>query len=234
MSLRFVYVVVALVVLVVPGISQAAVATSYTDLWDISQGTVLDATSGPLNYRPSYRFYVEDMFGAATPTSLAPGITLFKDYMYPGYSGGSVPAGYIHYVEWHTPSVVTLRSFALHSYIERWDRRAFNRFTLSSSSTAGGPWINIHDTGTTAFAQGYLDIEMDVTPVNAQYFRAEFVQAWWSDPAAVGPRAFELDGFDTFLDGSTGAVPEPASLAIWSVLALVGAGVGWRRRRKSA
>jgi len=34
--------------------------------------------------------------------------------------------------------------------------------------------------------------------------------------------------------GALGAVPEPSTLAIWSVLALCGIGIGWRRRRKDA
>lgn len=225
-------VAVSLGVLGFPGISQAEPISS-TDLWDISQGSVVDGTSGALYYRSSYRSDVRDMFGGAFG-NIEGGNTVFKDYMNPGFQGGSVPAGFVHYVEWHTPSAVTLRSFSLNAYNEGMLRRAFSRFTLYSGSGAGGPWTPIYDTGAGfTYGPGQLDLSMNVTPLVAQYFRAEFVQASWTDAAAVGPRIQELDGYDTFLPGTDPVVPEPSILV--AILSLVGLGLArlaWRRRRK--
>ncbi len=47
-----------------------------------------------------------------------------------------------------------------------------------------------------------------------------------TNPSGV-PEAWMVTGWDAQ------AVPEPSTLAIWSLLALCGIGIGWRRRRKA-
>lgn len=205
-----------------------AVPISLSDLWDVSNGTIVGANSGVLNYRPTYRSDIHDMFGDNNAVIEATN-TLFKDYMSPGYVGGTVLPGFIHYVEWSTPSAVTLRSFALHAQNEGMDRRAFDRFQLYTGDGMGA-WTSIYDTGAGFTYSGLLDLSIDVTPVVSQYFKAEFVQAPWSSSTAIGPRIQELDGFDTFLDGSTSVVPEPTTLAL---IGLGLAGLGYRRRKTS-
>lgn len=190
-----------------------AVPFSSSDLWDISSGASVSNTSGVLNYYPGWQSDIRNMFGGAYGYPEA-GNTLFKDYMSPGLSGGSVPAGYVHFVEWNTASAVTLRSFALHAYNEGMTRRAFSRFSLYVGDGAGN-WTSIYDTGPGYTYTGTTEIAANVAAVSASYFRAEFVQASWTDPRAVGPRIQELDGFNTFLDGGTGGdVPEPGTLAL--------------------
>ena len=216
-----------LLVLLVPA-SATALPISSADLWDLSQGSLVDNTTGALNYSSSFRSDVRDMFGGAFGTIEA-GNTLFKDYNSPGLADGNVAPGFVHSVEWHTPGAITLRSFSLHAFNEGMDRRAFNRFTLLASSTLGGPWTSVYDTGTGfSYGPGALDLSVDVVATVGQYFRAEFVQASWSDGRAVGPRIQELDGYDTFLDGSVSGVPEPVTLTL---VGLGLAGIGWSRRK---
>ena len=226
-----------LIVASVPLSSQAGQISS-TDLWDLSGGSVVGNNSGALNYHSGWRSDIRSMFaGYVTKYGGGPLYnyeTLFKDYINPGYQGGSVPAGFTHFVEWNTSSLVTLRSFALHAYNEGMHRRAFNRFSLFISDGVGG-WTSIFDTGPGyTYPSGLHEIAADIAAVSAQHFRAEFVQAPWCisgvgcDSRAIGPRVLELDGFDTFLDGSTGDVPEPATLAL---MGLGLAGIGWKRRK---
>ncbi|MBN1382128.1 MAG: PEP-CTERM sorting domain-containing protein [Deltaproteobacteria bacterium] len=211
-----------ILILFLPNVSSALTA-SYNDLWDVSNGTKVTATSGVLYYSSGYRSYIENMFGSSG--GVEPANTLFKDYMSPGYQGGSVPAGYIHYVEWQTVSPITLRSFNLLANNEGMDRRAFNHFQLFVGDGAGN-WTSIYDLGNIATYDDYngpnyneywqMELAVDLAvPVNAQYFRAEFTQAPWSSASAVGPRIGELDGYDTYLDGSMEeTVPEPATLLL--------------------
>lgn len=211
-KMRLVCAVVA-VVLLAPGVS-SALPISGTDLWDISQGSAVDNDTGTLfSWQPS----IGNMFGATT-TQMG-SHTLFAD---------GRGEGYVHTVVWHTSSApVTLLSFSLWANNEdTMLRRAFKQFRLYSGDSASGPWGEIYDTGPFTYLNN-VNIEGDMTtPVTAQYFKAEFVQALYTYSNASGPRILELDGFDTYLDGT----PEPATL---SLLALGGLAILRRRRRRS-
>ncbi len=234
-----------LVVLCCPAVSRALPASS-ADLWDVSQGTAVTGTSGALHYSDSYRSYVENIFGASG--GIEGSNTLFKDYMSPYFTGGPVPAGYAHYVEWNTPADVTIRSFNLLAYNEGMDRRAFNHFELYADTGSG--WQSLFQQDFAASPEnpdGYggsptntdsnwLELEVDLSsPVTAQDFRAEFIQAPWTSSNAIGPRVLELDGYDTFLDGSSGAgnpIPEPTTMLLFGSGLIGLAGLARRSGKK--
>jgi len=185
--------------LVVGPVRTVNAAKSTTDLWDISQGGSVDSTTGVMNYCTGWRSDIRDMFGAAT-APIEAGNTLFRDYVGACRSGGSVPAGFVHNVIWHTPSPITLRSFVLNAADEAEYRRAFDHFELFVGASASGPWTSIYSNVHTHTDP--TELAVNVTPVVSKYFKAEFVQASSSSPLAVGPLIQELDGYDTFLPGA--------------------------------
>ena len=220
MRMRFVYAVVALVVLLVPGISSADPVTD--DLWDISNGSTVTGNSGVHNYFDVSD--IRDMFGGEY-SPVESGNTRFANQYIGGTGWTEVQEGYMHWVEWETPSAVTLDRFAL--YAQGDDEltpagRKFKQFELFYKD--GSTWTSIYDTGENYTYSGLLSLEVDVTDVTAQAFRAEFIQAARPAFPDVGTRIIELDGFGV-------VVPEPSSMTL-AALGLLGlAFVGWRRRR---
>jgi hypothetical protein len=96
----WIIVVVTLFVLVFPVFWSPAQTflPSSNDLWDISQGSVVTATS-PLDPGNDGR----DIFGGHFGSDEY-GNTIFAD---------GQPAGFVHYVEWHTPGPVTVGGLCL-------------------------------------------------------------------------------------------------------------------------
>ena len=58
----------------------SALLVSNDDLWDVSQGSVVDDTSGAMNYSSSYYSNVNNMFGNDDPNSTERYNTVFRDY----------------------------------------------------------------------------------------------------------------------------------------------------------
>ena len=191
---------------------------SSTNLWDVSQGSVVDGSSGCLSGWPQ-----ENMFEGGG------GQTIFMDYQ---------PAGTVHWIEWHTPSAVTVESINLvlmHDGSPRDIRyRGATSFRLYSSDTAGGPWTLLHepagtdpddnllyDGGPYYTGTQHLEYCTAVPSTTAQYWRAEFVQ--YSDilSNSAGPRVIELDGYDY-------VIPEPGTIGLVAVGMLL---LATRRRR---
>ncbi|GEM_PF-1240990 len=243
-----IFVVVTIMFIFVCADSSLALPTSTTDLWDISQGSTVTGDSGVLYYRDNYKSSINNMFGAYDTSTTEHYNTIFKDYIPPGNYGASVSEGYVHWVEWQTSLEMTLRSFNLvasHDGSPRDIRyRGFTDFYLyvgiesiwteiyHYQTDADG---NLHyDGGETYTAAHSLELAIDVAPVTSQYFRAEFIQAPVLAANAAGSRVIELDGYDTFLDGSTSPgpdpIPEPATIF------LLGSGLAgllfYRRKRK--
>jgi hypothetical protein len=194
---------------------------SFTDLWDISQGTVVDSTTGVLSSS-----HPTNMFGGNIYITYGAGQTVFRDDRTPGY---------VHEILWHTPSAVTVRSINLVAGHDGSPRnilyRGASRFDLYYKDDAGAwqPWYGLdldpdgnllYDGNSNPNYPGahLIELETNVTPIAAQYFKATFVQAGGPDHAARGPRVYELDAYSTY-------VPEPAS-----ALLLLVSGLALRRR----
>lgn len=219
-----------------PGVQ--ALPLSYNDLWDVSQGATVTATSGALS--GGWSSDARNMFGGtfgSGPSDVTTN-TIFKDYQ---------PAGYMHWVEWHTAAPVTLGGLnlvAAHdsggSESRDINYRGFRHFTLYTGDGLGN-WTQIYSYttdpdsdldyggGATYPPQYFLELTDSFGPLVAQYFRAEFVQ--YGNGSSVyrdsqGPRIVELDGL----------APIPAGLPEPGVLGLVGlalASFAVQRRRNA-
>ncbi len=189
-----------------------AMLISNTDLWDVSNGiTIIDHSylaNGPGIYWDSY---ADNMFGATHEGTIEPPNTIFAD---------NPASGFTHWVEWQTPTPITLTSFnlvAAHGSPSYTDR-GFSEFRLYGS-TDGSTWDNIYTYvtenpyggGKNYTHSNQLELYVDLaSPVTAQYFKAEFDQAGVG--AYSGPRIMELDGYGS---------PVPIPGAAW----LLGSGL---------
>jgi hypothetical protein len=192
-----------------------AAPVSNDDLWDISEGATVTNDSG---VHTTAKCPIENMFGGDSIdwTGNPCYATLFKDYE---------PIGYVHWVEWMTPTEMTLRSFnlvAAHDWGEDphgdWrdiNYRGFSEFRLYARDGSGN-WSLLYQYftdpdgdldyggGDTYPREDYLELNDNVAPTRAQYFRAEFVQygsgsSWYGD--SQGPRVIELDGYSVSTSG---------------------------------
>jgi acetyltransferase-like isoleucine patch superfamily enzyme len=165
-----------------------------SDLWDLSQGTVVTSHSGVLEVS-DIRNMFGGMFGPIGP------YTLFED---------GLPAGTIHSVEWQTAQQIVLTSFNLFANHDGLEfgatHRGFSAFRLFAQNPVTlnfdllaeiFPSDPYDDTPGNMASDGFLVMSIDVAPTVAQVFRAEFVQFGDIEPAASGPRVQELDGFGT-------------------------------------
>jgi hypothetical protein len=191
------------------------------DLWDVAQGTTVTANSG------SGAPPIAGMIGFATGAQLA------QD----SYFADGKPQGFSHFIEIKTVSPVTVRSLNVWGGDDRSSgntlRRSFNEFRLFGwNGTAFQLLLDLPIT--LPYAQqgpvgsdGALIVQSDFgAGFTSDRWRAEFVQPAAFGGTFFGPRVLEMDGFNTFLDGTT-AVPLPAGL----MMGALGAGMAPLCRR---
>lgn len=224
---RFLFFASVLLFLPYAALADALPSPSSDDLWDISQGTVVTASS-PLR---NTDYDTRDVFGGMyTNNTRERGGIIFED--------GNT-AGHIHFLEWKTAQPIILKQFRLFAYHE-FSRPAncpcpfpdakyngFRTFRLYTKNSSGG-WDKIYEFSPTLVdgrfrenitnTQPYIGqpflYQTDVTPTRGQEFRAEFTQ--YADPPTpeyyqffweTGPRVMEMDGF-----GEVVVLPPPTPI----------------------
>jgi prepilin-type processing-associated H-X9-DG protein len=181
----------------------------YNDLWDVSNGTVV-TTNSPLY---SSYYHADAIFGAATG-SYENGNVLFPD--------GHVPP-YVHFVEWQTPTTMTVKAFNLFANCESVPGNAGYRRTFAKMRLFywdENSWLKFFDAAPTipyfVPVDGTNGMPFSVilpNAVSSNRWRVEFdQQAWWSDGHYYGPRIVELDAF---------SIPEPCTLLLLALGGLV-------------
>jgi len=213
----------------------ASITTTSDDLWDISQGAVVTNNSAVLNWGGFFTSNIDNLFGFTNTRFVEPTETIF----------GNAPKGFVHWVEWQTPTAITLRSFVMDAGHDGNGRdanaRGFSRFSLYAFNDSANQFESIFElfpsnpyNTTVSPSNSIMEfpsystmlLAANVNPTTASRFRAEFVQFGDSISSALGPRIRELDGFDTF---RATLVPEPTAASIWGLLLGVGC---WAFRRK--
>lgn len=173
----------------------AVTTPSNSDLWDIGQGVTVTGHSDILS-----GLAIGNMFGGEAGGSGNGDAhnVLFTD---------DGPAGTVHWVEWTTPTAVTVKSIGLVAAHDRFglgpardaNHRGFRKFTLFAKD-ATGSFIEVYSfTPGNPYGGGPDMAELwlltNIPETTAQEWRAEFEQFGDVDPTAAGPRVIELDGF---------------------------------------
>ncbi|MBL9139937.1 MAG: chitobiase/beta-hexosaminidase C-terminal domain-containing protein [Verrucomicrobiales bacterium] len=170
--------------------AMGAVLPASGDLWDVRQGVrVLESS------RVRAGFDVRDLLGGNGSTAER-GATVFGD---------PTQAGTVHFVEWETPGVVTVRSVALFAVGDGAafsNQREMGRFRLLTKSEGSGDFNVVMVDFQPAHPYAFADasslalLATNLPGMSARVFRAEFV-GWDGGTGERGPRIVELDAYDT-------------------------------------
>jgi hypothetical protein len=180
----------ALSVLVAASIG-SAMAQSSADLWDVSQGTLVTASSPILSSYSAGAMFGENGQNNGNGSTW----TYFAD---------GQPAGFTHFVEWQTPANVNVARVQVYAFGDSFfgipnNEREFSHFTLRAKSPGSLVYdltvIEYDATHPYSFVgPNFLLIDQAVPTVTAQQFRAEFTQ-FDAGAGFDGPRIVELDAF---------------------------------------
>jgi hypothetical protein len=118
------------------------------------------------------------------------------------YFADNMATGTVHYVEWTTPTPVSVRTVRLFAFGDASlnNGREFDKLTIKAkspgSATFNLPVLTYIPTHPYTFLDNTLILDTEITPVVASAFRAEFVQRT-AGYGFDGPRIVEIDAFDT-------------------------------------
>jgi probable HAF family extracellular repeat protein len=175
--------------------------TSGTDAFDVSQGTIVVSSTASIAGAD-----MRSAIGFVNPATLTtePDTAYFSD---------ANAAGFVDSFVLKTIAPVTVAGFELRTYDDSYAgvgnaNRAFSAVTLSGSNDGTNFSVlatgNLGNSYTAAYGQSGILIEASFSPVTAQFFRFEGVQATFA-----GGRIVELDAIPAALP-----VPEPATYAM--------------------
>lgn len=159
-----------------------------TDLFDVSTGNSVTSHSGLHPVAGS----IQGMFGGVTAAPES----------YWTYFADNQPTNTVHFVEFATPSPVTVRTIRLFAHGDPGlnNGREFSNFTLKAKGPGSSSYNIVIGTFTPTHPYAYLDtslvLDAEFAPVLASAFRAEFTQ-YTAGYGFDGPRIVELDAFDT-------------------------------------
>jgi hypothetical protein len=164
---------------------------STTDVWDVSQGATVTATSGTHPQSSG-----TNMFGAAT--GVEPGSTLFAD---------GRPAGFTHSIEWQTPSTTLVEGARLFALDDADGQRGFTEMRLFGRQSSTDPFTLLakYRPGANPYFAP-VRAELSFEAFVATQFRAEFDQ--FGSSGFAGPRIEELDAIGetvVFTPSNTGS-----------------------------
>lgn len=158
------------------------------EIWDATAGLTIIRTT-PLH--STGIFDARDAFGGEV------GSTDLHDVLF----SDTEPTNFVHFIEWRTPSPVTVKSIRLFTGAGDPAGREFHSFVLKAKPIGGASFSAILYRHTAAHPYVLLPnsalFEGNVAPTTAQEFRAEFTT--YPNQIARGPRILELDGFDQYL-----------------------------------
>jgi plastocyanin len=182
---------------IIVALAPAAAAQSYSDVWDLSQGSAITYTTA-INGGSDAR----DIFGG-TNSAQETGFTIFQD---------NQPTNVAHAIEWQTPNFMQITNFNLFLSSDSSGTpgmRAISSFKLYASDGTG--FQLIFSSNSIPLYVGAKTLSGSPTIKSANKWRAEFT------PIALGSyngiRVGELDGFGTVVpplnvpsDGSDGVL----------------------------
>ncbi|MCC7373486.1 MAG: chitobiase/beta-hexosaminidase C-terminal domain-containing protein [Verrucomicrobiales bacterium] len=171
---------------------KADIVPTTDDVWDVHQGIRILESS---DVRPG--FDLRDVFGGNQSTA-EKGAAVFDD---------PKQVGAVHFVEWETPTVVTVKAVALFAVgdgVSYANQREVRRFRLMTKSAGSEDFDTVFLDFEPVHPYAFVDpvrvalLATNLPMVTGQVFRAEFT-GWDGGNGEKGPRIVELDAYSTML-----------------------------------
>lgn len=173
-------------------ITQSIAAISSTDLWDITQGSIVTSSS-QMGYGAASNMFGDNQVDSSYPLEV--GSALFQDW----YS-----AGHVHWVEWSSATIIHLRGYNLTLDHDREEsgNRGMSLFSLYGRLSASTPWQPLDSFSPNIHPYTPSEHSGSFDEFKGQFFRAEFTQY----APIYGVRVSELDAITTIPETSSAGI----------------------------